>query len=53
MKLGEMEALDVSWNGLLALVLNVEGWNAWMSRMEVVGVVFIATNHFLAVTPFC
>jgi hypothetical protein len=24
-----MEALNVSWNGLLALVLNVEGWNAW------------------------
>jgi hypothetical protein len=29
-KLGEMEALNVSWNGLLALVLNVEGWNAWL-----------------------
>jgi hypothetical protein len=41
----------VSWNGLLALVLNVEGWNAWMKCMEVVGVVFIATNHFLAVAP--
>jgi hypothetical protein len=52
-KLGEMEALNVSWNGLLALVLNVEGWNAWMIGMEVVGVEFIATNHFLAVTPFC
>jgi hypothetical protein len=25
-----MEALNVSWNGLLALVLNVEGWNAWV-----------------------
>jgi hypothetical protein len=25
----EMEALNVSWIGLLALVLNVEGWNAW------------------------
>ena len=24
-----MEALNVSWNELLALVLNVEGWNAW------------------------
>jgi hypothetical protein len=42
----------VSWNGLLALVLNVEDWNAWMNRMEVVGVVFIALNHFLAVAPF-
>jgi hypothetical protein len=41
----------VSWNGLLALVLNVEDWNAWVERMEVVGVVFIATNHFLAVAP--
>jgi hypothetical protein len=30
-KLGEMEALNVSWNGLLALVLNVEGWNAWIA----------------------
>jgi hypothetical protein len=29
-KLGEIEALNVSWNGLLALVLNVEGWNAWV-----------------------
>jgi hypothetical protein len=36
---------------LLALVLNVEGWNAWVKWMEVVGVVFIATNHFLAVAP--
>jgi hypothetical protein len=26
-----MEALNVSWNGLLALVLNVEGWNAWVT----------------------
>jgi hypothetical protein len=25
-----LEALNVSWNGLLALVLNVEGWNAWL-----------------------
>jgi hypothetical protein len=25
-----LEALVVSWNGLLALVLNVEDWNAWM-----------------------
>jgi hypothetical protein len=42
----------VSWNGLLALVLNVKCWNAWIFLMEVVGVVFIATNHFLAVAPF-
>jgi hypothetical protein len=42
----------VSSNGLLALVLNVEDWNAWVELMEVVGVVFIALNHFLAVAPF-
>jgi hypothetical protein len=42
----------VSWNGLLALVLNVYEWNAWMLRMEVVGVVFIATYHFIAVASF-
>jgi hypothetical protein len=42
----------VSWNGLLALVLNVYEWSAWISQMEVVGVVFIASNHFLAVAPF-
>jgi hypothetical protein len=28
-KLGEIEALNVSWNGLLALVLNVEDWSGW------------------------
>jgi hypothetical protein len=28
--LERFEALIVSWNGLLALVLNVEDWNAWM-----------------------
>jgi hypothetical protein len=28
--LERLEALIVSWNGLLALVLNVEGWNAWI-----------------------
>ena len=27
--LERLEALIVSWNGMLALVLNVEGWNAW------------------------
>jgi hypothetical protein len=27
-ELGEIEALIVSWNGILALVLNVEDWNA-------------------------
>jgi hypothetical protein len=41
----------VSLNGVLALVLNVEDWNAWVSLMEVVGVVFIATNHLLVVAP--
>jgi hypothetical protein len=25
-----LEALIVSWNELLALVLNVKGWNAWV-----------------------
>jgi hypothetical protein len=47
-----LEALNVSWNRLLALVLNVYEWNAWVCWMEVVGVVYIATNHFLAVAPF-
>jgi hypothetical protein len=28
--LERLEALIVSWNGLLALVLNVKGWNAWV-----------------------
>jgi hypothetical protein len=28
--LERLEALIVSWNGLLALVLNVEDWNAWV-----------------------
>jgi hypothetical protein len=28
--LERFEVLIVSWNGLLALVLNVEDWNAWM-----------------------
>jgi hypothetical protein len=32
----------VSWSDVLALVLNVDESNAWMSSMEVVGVVFIA-----------
>jgi hypothetical protein len=50
--LERFEALIVSWNGLLALVLNVKGWNAWVSQMEVVGVVFIAPNHFLVVAHF-
>jgi hypothetical protein len=30
----------------------VKDWNAWVKLMEVVGVVFIAPNHFLAVAPF-
>jgi hypothetical protein len=49
--LERLEALILSWNELLALVLNAKGWNAWLLRMEVVGVVFIAPNHFLAVVP--
>jgi hypothetical protein len=28
--LERLEALIVSWNGWLALVLNVKGWNAWV-----------------------
>jgi hypothetical protein len=28
--LERLEALNVSWNGLLALVLNVYEWSAWM-----------------------
>jgi hypothetical protein len=34
-----------------ALVLNKSEWEAWMMWMEVVGVVFISSNHFLAVDP--
>jgi hypothetical protein len=29
--LERLEALIVSWNGLLALVLNVEDWSAWVN----------------------
>jgi hypothetical protein len=47
-----LEPLNVSWNEVLAIVLNVSEWNAWMFVMEVVGVVFIATNHFLVVASF-
>jgi hypothetical protein len=43
----------VSWSDVLDPVLNVNECNAWMWRMEVVGVVFIATNYFLAVATFC
>jgi hypothetical protein len=50
--LERLKALNVSWNGLLTLVLNVYEWSAWIKRMEVVGVVFIASNHFLAVALF-
>jgi hypothetical protein len=32
--------------------LNENEWDARMKWMEVVGVVFIATNHFLVVTHF-
>jgi hypothetical protein len=35
--LERLEALIVSWNGLLALVLNVEGWNAWMFEWRWLG----------------
>jgi hypothetical protein len=28
--LERLEALIISWNGLLALVLNVKDWSAWM-----------------------
>jgi hypothetical protein len=28
--LESLEALNVPWNGLLALVLNVNEWSAWM-----------------------
>jgi hypothetical protein len=28
--LERLEALIVSWNGLLAFVMNVEDWNAWV-----------------------
>jgi hypothetical protein len=28
--LERFEAFNVSWNGLLALVLNVNEWSAWM-----------------------
>jgi hypothetical protein len=37
---------------VLALVLNVSEWKAWTNGMEVVGVVFIATNNFLVVASF-
>jgi hypothetical protein len=50
--LERLEALIVSLNGLLALVLNVDDWNAWVKWMEVVGVVFIAPNHFIVVALF-
>jgi hypothetical protein len=50
--LERLEALNVSWNGLLALVLNVYEWSAWIKWVEVAGVVFIASNDFLVVAPF-
>jgi hypothetical protein len=37
---------------VFAIVLNVNEWDAWIKWMEVVGVVFIATNHFLVVASF-
>jgi hypothetical protein len=39
----------VSLSGVLSLVLNVNGWNACILLMGVDGVVFIATNHLLAI----
>jgi hypothetical protein len=42
----------VSWDEVCYLVLNEDEWNAWMDSMEVVGVVFIATNHILVVAHF-
>jgi hypothetical protein len=47
-----LEALNVSWDGVFALVLNVSEWDAWVKWMEMVGVVFIATNYFLVVAFF-
>jgi hypothetical protein len=37
---------------VFAIVLNVNEWDTWIKWMEVVGVVFIATNHFLVVASF-
>jgi hypothetical protein len=42
----------MSWSDVLALVLDVDEWNAWMYIIEVVVVVLIATNQFLVVTHF-
>jgi hypothetical protein len=39
----------VSWNEFLALVLNVDVLNAWVSWIEVVGVVFIAPTIIIVV----
>jgi hypothetical protein len=47
-----LEALNVPWNEVLALVLNENEWDAWMKQMEMIGVVFIATNHFLVISHF-
>jgi hypothetical protein len=47
-----LEALNVPWNEVLALVLNENEWDAWMKQMEMIGVVFIATNHFLVIAHF-
>jgi hypothetical protein len=35
--LERLEALIVSWNGLLALVLNFEDWNAWVGGLRWLG----------------
>ena len=42
----------MSWSDILALILNVDEWNAWMSSMEVVEFVFIALNHHIVVANF-
>jgi hypothetical protein len=33
----DLEALNVSWNELLALVLNVKEWKAWISEWRWLG----------------
>jgi hypothetical protein len=42
----------VSWSDVLALVLSVDEWNAWIPSMEVVVVVFITLNHHIVVAHF-
>jgi hypothetical protein len=47
--LERLEALNVSWNEFLALVLNVDVLNAWVYWMEVDWVVFIAPTTIIVV----